>query len=84
MLLKIEMILVSIVTQVTLIWPEVFVTVHVTFIRGKVGEALLAEGALVQLLVILHVSALDVLLHLVVRLEELVTERAGKGWRLMQ
>ena len=68
----------------TLIWPEVFVTVHVTFIRGKVGEALLAEGALVQLLVILHVSALDVLLHLVVRLEELVTEGTGKGRRLMQ
>ena len=84
MLLKIEMVLVCIVTQVTLIWPEVFVTVHVTFIRGKVGEALLAEGALVQLLVVLHVCALDVLLDLVVRLKELVTEGTGECRRLMK
>ena len=84
MLLKIEMVLVCIVTQVTLIWPEVFVTVHVTFIRGKVGKTLLAEGTLVQLLVVLHVSALDVLLDLVVRLKELVTEGTGEGWRLMK
>ena len=48
------------------------------------GEALLAEGALVQLLVVLHVGALDVLLDLVVRLEELVTEGTGECWRLMQ
>ena len=48
------------------------------------GEALLAEGALVQLLVVLHVRALNVLLDLVVRLEELVTEGTGECWRLMQ
>ena len=48
------------------------------------GEALLAKGALVKLLVVLHVCALDVLLNLVVRLKELVTEGTGEGWRLMQ
>ena len=84
MLLQIEMVLVCIVTEVTLIWPEVFVTVHVTLIRRKVREALVTEVALVQLLVVLHVCALDVLLHLVIRLEELVTEGTGESWRLMQ
>ena len=48
------------------------------------GEALLAERALVQLLVVLHVCALDVLLDLVVRLKELVTEGTGECRRLMQ
>ena len=69
MLLEVEMVLVSILTMLTLIRSDVLVRVHVAFIAGEVGEALLTKVTLIQFLIILHVSALNVFLDLVVCLK---------------
>ena len=66
MLLQIEVVLIRVVTEMALVGSDVLVRVHVTLITREVRESLLTICALIQLLIILYMSALDVLLHFVI------------------
>ena len=83
-LLEVEVILIGVITEMTGVWPDVLVRVHVTLVAWKKWESLVTDIALVKLLIIFHVDTLNMLLPLVICLEKLVTERTGECGRFME
>ena len=83
-LLEVKTVPVSLVAHVALVGPNVLVVIEMTLVTLLAREALLAVFTLVQLLVILHMIALDVFLDFMICLKKLITERTGFGGRFMQ
>ena len=82
-LLKVEMILISIIAQVARVGSQILMGVHVALIGREEGESLITDITLIKLLGILNVDTFNVFFPLVVGLKKLLTKRAWQSWSLV-
>ena len=76
MLLEVEVILISIIAQVTGVRSQILMRVHMALIGREEWESLITDITLIKLLGVLNVNTFDVFLPLVVGLKKLLTKRA--------
>ena len=77
MLLEVEVILISIIAQVTGVRSQILMRVHMALIGREEWESLITDITLIKLLGVLNVNTFDVFFPLMIRFEKLLAKRAG-------
>ena len=83
-LLEVEAVSVRLVAHTALVGPDVLVIVHVALVTFLAGKSFLTIATLVQLLIVLNVSTLNMFLYFMIGFEQLIAERTWLSWRFMK